>query len=277
MLNQIKFVTFLLGTLITSAYAGKPTLKEERAVYSVRYWDRAMAPDEKKEWRFFADTREELSRKTDEIISALNIRVEEVRNLLTPAIRSTNEINLPIRRMRHEMKHLKWSNKKGIVYGYYSNDYQNLVLLERFERFPRCSLNEEEERFAKMITDETHIVSGLKEDGKIGNYESKILNWGEYGSYAGFQEKISTLSEEKKEKAYTKLVKLNIYNILAFKMDCEKDWVSFDQPKFSKDDPETKSANLRSPFSKKNNEKNINSYKIKKTRTFHRDSAIEVK
>jgi hypothetical protein len=78
MLNQIKFVAFLVGALVTSVYAGKPPLKEERAVYTVRYWDRAMAPDEKKEWRFYINNLNDLSVQADLIVAELNSRFNEM-------------------------------------------------------------------------------------------------------------------------------------------------------------------------------------------------------
>lgn len=280
MFNQIKYFALLLGVLATPVYADKQPPKDNlRAVYTVRYWDRLMAPDQKKEWRFFAENQVEFSHKIEDICFQLCQRAWAVNRFVADSeIAISNPFPLMYRlysfiaTMKETMSDLQKTytyNHKGVAYGFDCGSNHSYY-------FPKCSLHDEEKTFVKTITCHTNIVSKLQEDGKVGNVAGKILNWGEYGSYAGFKEKISTASAEEKEKAYTSLTKLNICNILSFKMDCEKDWVSFGPADFSKNDA-GKECVVLSESSKKNNKDNsINIGKRNKIRILYRDSAIEV-
>ncbi|OJU72724.1 MAG: hypothetical protein BGO07_00675 [Alphaproteobacteria bacterium 40-19] len=260
----------MLSALIGPVYAAKKPVKDDRVIYTVRYWDRAMAPDQKKEWHFFAENESEISDKSKKIIVQLNSRVEEVKTLMN-TVRHIEDMYLPIDDICSEINNLLTSHPSKKVIWLVLDGLDGL-LGHNVVGFLKYTLDDEKKAISKDLMTCSGITEDLREDGSVGDWRGKILDWGEYESYAGFKSKISTLSQEKQEECYNNLIWLNMYNLLGCKIDFEKSFESFYQPKFSKDNLETKITVLSGPSNKNKDKK---SYKIKKT--FHRDSTIEVK
>jgi hypothetical protein len=111
-----------------------------------------------------------------------------------------------------------------------------------------------------------------KKSGKPLPYRGRILNWGAYGSYSNFK----TAIEEEQEAFYKDLIKLNIYNMLGFKIDFEKNYESFGPSEVSQGSNPEKIAVLSGSSNQKNTDNSMNIGKRNKIRILSRDSAIEV-
>ncbi|OJU72984.1 MAG: hypothetical protein BGO07_02160 [Alphaproteobacteria bacterium 40-19] len=266
MLRPISVFLILFVALSASANGTKKsnTKKEEKnsTEFTVTYWDKGMEPHQHKVWNLLLENFQRIDDKVQNEVAPtliLDFRLED-----TDERQRNRELQSRIDAIKFLLKEaFNDESSSGAKHFMMSVPPVSSISFRVCEN----DLAFEQDAIVESIQD----LYSVKDLNRIG----KILNWGKYGSFRKFQANIFLASEEGKEKMTQELIKSNIYNILNYKISCEKKPIPLDQLKSPFKNGSEKTL-LELPQSHGAN-KNIKSHLISKKRTLRPERVIKDK